>query len=58
MHQPLVLFVDVDDTLVRSAFAPVDDVRVEDWRGAVQLHPNDASHRTVAELRALLPRPG
>jgi hypothetical protein len=108
---PLVVFVDIDDTLVRSfgskriamsamvdrvralyaegaelyawssggadyarstadelgltacftAFLPkpdvlVDDVRVEAWRGLVQLHPNEAAHQSVEELRALLER--
>ena len=112
MQQPLVLFVDIDDTLVRSfgskripisamvdrvralhaegavlyawssgggeyarssaeelgiadcfvACLPkphvfVDDIRVEDWRNAVQLHPNEASHRTLGDLRALLTAP-
>ena len=109
MSKPLVVFVDIDDTLVRSfgskriamssmvdrvralhaegavlyawssggadyarssaeelglggcfvAFLPkpdvfVDDVRIEAWRQVVQLHPNEAAHRTVEELRALL----
>lgn len=108
MARPLVAFVDVDDTLVRSfgskripmssviervralaaegavlyawssggaeyarttaeelgltdcfvAYLPkpdvlIDDVRVEAWRGLVQLHPNEAVHRTVADLWAL-----
>lgn len=109
MPRPFVLFVDIDDTLVRSfgskripmtaviervralhaegaelyawssggadyarasalelglaecfvAYLPkpdvfVDDVRVEAWRNAVQLHPNEATHRTLDELRALV----
>lgn len=106
MSRPLVVFVDIDDTLVRSfgsrriamtsvvariralhaegavlyawssggadyarssteelgigdcfsAWLPkpdvfVDDVRIEDWRNTIQLHPNEVVNRTVEELR-------
>jgi hypothetical protein len=109
MTTPLVLFVDVDDTLVRSfgskripmtamvervrrlhaegavlyawssggaaytqasvaelgladcfvACLPkpqlfIDDVRVEAWRTAIQLHPNEVAERSVGELERLL----
>jgi hypothetical protein len=107
--RPLVVFVDIDDTLMRSfgskriamttmvervrvlhaegavlyawssggaeyarrsaeelglsgcfvAFLPkpevfIDDIRVEAWRSVVQLHPNEAAHRSVEELRVLV----
>ncbi|MEQ1505206.1 MAG: hydrolase [Myxococcota bacterium] len=112
MDRPLVLFVDIDDTLVRSfgskripmtsviervralhaegavlygwssggadyaratvaelaladcfvAYLPkpdvfVDDVRIEAWRGAVQLHPNELAHRDLRQLRELVTAP-
>lgn len=111
MSRPFVVFVDIDDTLVRSfgskripmaamiarvrslheegatlyawssggadyarrsaeelgvadcfvAFLPkpdvfVDDMAVDAWRNVVQLHPNQASHRSLAELRTMCGR--
>lgn len=35
----------------------VDDVRVEAWRGAVQLHPNEFVGRSLDELRRVVPSP-
>ena len=110
MSRSIVIFVDVDDTLVRSfgskritmtlmverirklkvegatlflwssggaaycektalelgiedcfeAFLPkpevcIDDVSLRDWRGLVELHPNEAHNVTVQELRDRLP---
>jgi hypothetical protein len=35
----------------------VDDVRVEAWPRTIQLHPNEAAHRTLDELRTLVDPP-
>ena len=109
MSRPLIIYVDVDDTLVRSfgskrivmsavvqrvrelhaegavlycwssgggeyaresaielgletcfeGFLPkphvaIDDVRLEDWRELVQLHPNEAPSKSTSEIRRTL----